>query len=102
MQHIPLCVVNIDGYFDGTIAQITRANEENLLYDAPDEYFHVEPDITAALEWCMSKSEELSHKIEQEASPNSETVGKGGSAWSMAEGSEKAAGATDKPKTVFH
>lgn len=106
MQHIPLCVVNIDGYFDGTIMQINRANEENLLYDTPDEYFHVEPDITSALEWSLRMSDELTSRKAVEVAVAGES-NTGGSAWSMAEGSVDAqSGSAQAPqpttKTVFH
>ncbi|CAE7547374.1 LOGL3, partial [Symbiodinium microadriaticum] len=105
MQHIPLCVVNIDGYFDGTIAQITRANEEQLLYDSPDEYFHVEADVESALRWSLEACDALlSRKSAAEVHATAEAHGqgeggeKGGSAWSSAEG-----GAMEPPvKTVFH
>lgn len=105
MQHIPLCVVNIDGYFDGTIMQINRANEENLLYDTPDEYFHVEPDISSALEWSLRMSDELNSRKAAEAAAAGE-ASTGVSAWSMAEGSVEAVESGDAvpqpPPRTFH
>ena len=64
MMHIPLCVVNIDDYYAGTIAQLSRANEEGLLYDSPEDYFHVETDVLSALNWCLAESDKLKAPVE--------------------------------------
>ena len=52
MFNKPICVVNVDGYFNGSILQLQRAAEENLLYSSNlDDYFHVEDDPKSALSW---------------------------------------------------
>lgn len=49
----PICVVNINGFFDGSIAQMNRAFEDGILYQEVSEYFHVENNVTDALNWCV-------------------------------------------------
>ena len=52
MVNKPICVVNVDGYFNGSILQLQRAAEENLLYSSNlDDYFHVEDTPKSALLW---------------------------------------------------
>jgi predicted Rossmann-fold nucleotide-binding protein len=87
-QHKPLCVINIDNYFDGTIAQLKRASEENLLYGACEEYFHVEDEVAAALEWGVREHS----RLQTLRSPSSLTS----EAWATAE-----SGGSTEPK-VFH
>jgi predicted Rossmann-fold nucleotide-binding protein len=87
-QYKPLCVINIDNYFDGTIAQLKRASEENLLYGACEEYFHVEDEVAAALEWGLAEYHRL-HALKSPSSLNTE-------AWAAAE-----SGSSIAPK-VFH
>jgi uncharacterized protein (TIGR00730 family) len=48
----PICIVNIDGYYDGSIAQMHRAKKDGILYEEVDEYFHVEDNVQDALNWC--------------------------------------------------
>ena len=48
----PICIVNIDGFYDGTIAQMHRAHKDGILYEDLEEYFHVENSVEGALEWC--------------------------------------------------
>lgn len=49
----PICVVNIDGFYDGSIQQMKRAFEDGILYQEISEYFHVEDNVTDALKWCV-------------------------------------------------
>jgi hypothetical protein len=52
MEGKPICVINIDGFFDGSIMQLHRAAKDDLLYLSDlDEYFHVENSAEAALQW---------------------------------------------------
>jgi uncharacterized protein (TIGR00730 family) len=37
----PIIVLNIDGYYDGFVAQLDRASKEKLLYNQTEEYFAV-------------------------------------------------------------
>lgn len=100
IQHKPLCVINIDGYYDGTIMQLTRAYQENLLYGTCDEYFHVENDIKHALDWSLEEYYRLQevqrrcHGVGSAEGSNEEGVMNGTTAWTNAEG-----GITKK---VFH
>lgn len=96
MKHIPICVVNIDGYYDGTIAQINRASEEQLLYESPEEYFHVEVDVASALRWALEASDVLMHR---RATGDTGVEG-AGSAWSSAEGGAAAVSQPISP--TFH
>ena len=57
MEKIPICVLNLDGYFDGSISQLQRAGAEGLLYHSLDEYMHVELTASAALNWCTQTLE---------------------------------------------
>mmetsp|Transcript_12579 Transcript_12579/g.19000 ORF Transcript_12579/g.19000 Transcript_12579/m.19000 type:complete len:222 (-) Transcript_12579:15-680(-) len=95
MRHIPICVVNIDHYFDGTIMQLQRAHDESLLYDVMEEYFHVENDVEAALAWSLAASDRFRQKQQQE--PSNDPTGGGGDKWANAEGSET----TQNNKTFY-
>jgi hypothetical protein len=77
MQHIPVCLVNIDNYFEHTIAQLKRAEEEGLLYNNCDGYFHVESDVEKALQWSLSESDSLQQAKQSGVSKE---------AWANAEG----------------
>jgi len=37
----PIVVLNINGFYDGFVAQLKKAGESGLLYNKLDEYFHV-------------------------------------------------------------
>jgi uncharacterized protein (TIGR00730 family) len=52
MASKPICVVNIDGYYDGSLQQMNRAKQDGILYEDISEYFHVENDVESALTWC--------------------------------------------------
>lgn len=49
----PICVVNINGFYDGSLLQMKRAFEDGILYQDVEEYFHVEDNVTDALQWCV-------------------------------------------------
>jgi hypothetical protein len=40
MKYKPICIVNIDGYYDGFVIQMKRSFEEGLLYDEVSIYMH--------------------------------------------------------------
>lgn len=42
-------------FFDGFIMQLKRAEEDGLLYDTAENYFHVEIDPKSAIDWCESQ-----------------------------------------------
>ncbi len=52
MEGKPVCLVNIEGFYDGFIAQLQRTAEDGMLYDPVESYFHVETDAISALNWC--------------------------------------------------
>lgn len=53
----PICVVNQDGFYDGSILQMKRAFQDGILYQDVEEYFHVESNVTDALTWCQEALE---------------------------------------------
>lgn len=48
----PICLVNINGFYDGFITQIQRAYDEGMLYMPVSKFFQVEMTVDAALSWC--------------------------------------------------
>jgi uncharacterized protein (TIGR00730 family) len=58
MDHKPICVVNIDGFYDGFIMQLRRAYRDGILYGPAETYFHVETDSILALDWCQKVFQE--------------------------------------------
>ena len=66
MEKIPICILNIEGYYDGSLAQLDRAFEDSLLYQSPGNYFHVETDPAAAIAWCKQAVAEA-QKDQQES-----------------------------------
>ena len=51
----PICILNVDGFYDGSVQQLQRAYQDNLLYHIPETYFHVENTPEAALQWCLQQ-----------------------------------------------
>ena len=50
----PVCFLNIDGYYDGTVAQLQRARDDGILYVAPDKVAHMENVAVGALAWVVA------------------------------------------------
>lgn len=48
----PICLVNTDGYYDGFVRQLERADADRLLHKPPAEFLHVAADPKSALDWC--------------------------------------------------
>ena len=48
-----MCVINVDGYFDGLVAQLAAAKHHNLLHMDPTALIGVEPTATKALAHCL-------------------------------------------------
>ena len=66
MVNKPICVINTDGYFNGSILQLQRAADDNLLYSSNlDDYFHVEDSPESALDWL-----ENAVKVKQSTPPS--------------------------------
>ena len=55
MKHKPICLINIDNFYDGFIQQLNRAYKEGLLYAPVEEYFYVAKDHIDALNWCETQ-----------------------------------------------
>ena len=51
----PICLINIDGFYDGFLMQMRRTYEEGMLYSTPESYFHAESTSEKALEWCLQE-----------------------------------------------
>ena len=49
----PICLVNVDGFYDGFITQIQRAFDDKLLYHNVDDFFRVFTTAEEALDWCV-------------------------------------------------
>ncbi|KAJ1438761.1 hypothetical protein B484DRAFT_323946 [Ochromonadaceae sp. CCMP2298] len=55
MDNKPICLANIQGFYDGFIMQMQRARKDGILYHEVDEYFHVEDTAKGALDWCVTR-----------------------------------------------
>ena len=51
----PICVVNIEGYYNGFIQQLNDAFKNGLLYSSPEHYFNVFNDAKDALDYCQKE-----------------------------------------------
>lgn len=58
MKMKPICIVNVDGYFEGSIMQLKRAFDEDLLYLRLEDYLHVEASPAESLGWCVRTLEQ--------------------------------------------
>jgi uncharacterized protein (TIGR00730 family) len=64
MERIPICVLNINGYFDGSLRQLERAGADGLLYHNIDHYFHIENSAADAVKWCENSVANLPEAVE--------------------------------------
>lgn len=53
LNHTPIVVCNLDGYYDSFLAQMHRAKQDGILYHDVEKYFHVVDDVDAALNYCL-------------------------------------------------
>ena len=53
LSHKPICILNVDGFYDGTILQLKRAHDDGLLYNHADTYFHVVDSAADAVQYCQ-------------------------------------------------
>jgi uncharacterized protein (TIGR00730 family) len=51
----PISVVNVNNYFDGSIAQLKAAEMAGLLYGPANTYFEVHSSAAEALDWCAAQ-----------------------------------------------
>jgi len=56
-SHQPLCLINVDGYYNGIIEQMERAQKEQFLYSPWRDMVHVVETAEEALEWCLAMLE---------------------------------------------
>ena len=66
MTHKPICLVNLDGYYDGFIVQMTRAQGDGLLYGVAANYFYVAKDVNDALNWCEEQDKIVKLEIQKQ------------------------------------
>jgi uncharacterized protein (TIGR00730 family) len=55
LDHKPICILNIDGYFDGSIQQMKQAYQDSMLYSVIEDYFHVVTTPEEAVAWCINE-----------------------------------------------
>ena len=55
LNNKPICVVNIEGYYNGFIEQLNAASSAGLLYSLPEKYFNIFNDPKDALDYCQSQ-----------------------------------------------
>jgi uncharacterized protein (TIGR00730 family) len=61
LGHKPICIVNIDGFYDGSIQQMHRAYLDGVLYHPVEKYFQVETNVEDALKWCVEQVRQPRH-----------------------------------------
>lgn len=54
-ENIPICLLNLNGFFDHTIAQMERAAADGVLYGDVSAYFHIASEPRDAVNWCLSQ-----------------------------------------------
>lgn len=57
-NQIPICVVNVDGYYDSFRSMLQRAEKEKLIYQKSELLLHFAPDAADAIEWCEKMSKD--------------------------------------------
>lgn len=53
-RDLPIVIVNVDGYYDGTIAQMERAERDGLLRQPSSQLMTVVNTPAEAVEWCLA------------------------------------------------
>jgi hypothetical protein len=48
----PICLVNLDGFYDGFVMQLQKAFDSGMLYMPIHKFFRVENTVEDALNWC--------------------------------------------------
>ncbi|CAM9694273.1 unnamed protein product [Phaeothamnion confervicola] len=71
---LPIVVLNVGGYYDGSIQQLERAHQDGILYLPPRDLLHFADTPEAALAFCVSEAERC--RREREAAGD----GRGGKA----------------------
>lgn len=50
----PVVLINMDGFYDGSIQQLERAEKEGLLYNPVVAHVHTVDSAVEGLEWCVA------------------------------------------------
>lgn len=56
LKNKPISILNADGFYDGSIAQLKRAFEDELLYGDMNSYFHVATTPEEAVSYCKENA----------------------------------------------
>lgn len=70
MAHKPICVLNVEGFYDGFIRQMHRAYHDGILYHEVEEYFHVASSAEEALTWSIDTARKLQAQAAQPGGKN--------------------------------
>lgn len=54
-SELPVLVLNVDGYYDGSIMQLKRAGDEGMLRQPWNAYIEIVDTPAAAVKWCMQQ-----------------------------------------------
>lgn len=73
---VPMCLVNIEGFYDGFIEQMNRAKKDGVLYSEIEEYFHVENTVDGALNWCIKECQKKLNNLYLAPEKRNETTRK--------------------------
>ena len=55
----PVCLLNVNGYWDSLMAQLRRAQKDGLLYKTAEEIVYCTESPADALKWCTTEVERL-------------------------------------------
>ena len=69
LDHKPVCLLNYNGYFDGSIEQLKRAHDDHMLYGEPESYFHTVTTIQEAMSYCISEVKRLKQNNKSSITP---------------------------------
>jgi hypothetical protein len=53
---IPICVINVDGYYDPLLKQLRLGKDSSLIRLDPDSIVHSETTAAAALSYCKGRA----------------------------------------------
>jgi hypothetical protein len=54
-SRMPIVLLNVDGFYDGSIDQLQVAYEQGITYLPPEDLLHVETEVEAALDWLEAE-----------------------------------------------
>jgi len=55
IEDLPICLVNVDGYWDPVLSQLGAGKRANLIRKGASDLIHAEPTARKALDFCASK-----------------------------------------------